>query len=68
MWFQGFPETKVVKNRMHLDLKVSVERDVSSALRAQRVSAAVERLARTGATRCGSWTSLRGTTPVRFVP
>jgi hypothetical protein len=49
VWFQQVPEPKVVKNRVHLDLKVGGGRDVSLALRAQRVTATVERLTQAGA-------------------
>ncbi|HEU5026999.1 MAG TPA: VOC family protein [Spirillospora sp.] len=50
VWFQRVPEPKVVKNRLHLDVKVSGGRDVPMAVRVQRVNSTVERLTRAGAT------------------
>jgi Glyoxalase-like domain len=50
VWFQRVPETKVVKNRLHLDLKVGGGREVPLAARIQRVNAMVERLSGAGAT------------------
>ncbi|WP_232382884.1 VOC family protein [Actinomadura violacea] len=50
VWFQRVPEPKVVKNRLHLDLKVSGGRGVALAVRVQRVNAMVERLTSAGAT------------------
>lgn len=49
IWFQPVPEGKVVKNRLHIDLRVS---DREEALAARRVSvdAQVERLRGLGAT------------------
>jgi hypothetical protein len=50
MWFQIVPEGKVVKNRVHLDLKVSGGRPVPLELRRERVDAEVARLVAAGAT------------------
>ncbi|MET7765418.1 VOC family protein [Streptomyces sp. NPDC005336] len=50
VWFQRVPEAKLVKNRLHLDLKVGGGRDVPLTLRTQRVTATVDRLTRAGAT------------------
>ncbi|MFC7219692.1 VOC family protein [Streptomyces polyrhachis] len=49
VWFQHVPESKTVKNRIHLDLKVGGGRDVPLAVRRQRVTATVERLVDAGA-------------------
>lgn len=50
VWFQQVPEPKVVKNRLHLDLKVGGGHDVPLEVRRQRVTAKVARLADAGAT------------------
>ncbi len=50
IWFQQVPEAKVVKNRVHLDLKVGGGRSAPLALRTERVNATVERLTGAGAT------------------
>jgi hypothetical protein len=50
IWFQPVPEPKTVKNRLHLDLKVSGGRDVPIETRRQRVDAKVERLTALGGT------------------
>ncbi|MFD7441258.1 VOC family protein [Streptomyces sp. NPDC059909] len=50
VWFQRVPEPKVVKNRVHLDLKVGGGRAVPVAVRTQRVTSTVERLTKAGAT------------------
>jgi catechol 2,3-dioxygenase-like lactoylglutathione lyase family enzyme len=50
-FFQEVPEGKVVKNRLHLDLRVSGGREVPMATRRQRVDAEADRLVRAGATR-----------------
>ena len=50
MWFQQVPEDKVVKNRLHLDLKVSGGRQVPLETRKKRVDAEAGRLVREGAT------------------
>ncbi|MFF2523324.1 VOC family protein [Streptomyces liangshanensis] len=49
VWFQQVPERKAGKNRLHLDLKVGGGREVPRAVRAERVSATVERLVEAGA-------------------
>jgi hypothetical protein len=58
IWFQVVPEPKSVKNRLHLDIKVSGGadiggRDVPIEVRRQRVDAEAERLAALGATVVG---------------
>jgi hypothetical protein len=50
IWFQRVPEPKIVKNRLHLDLKVGGGREVPADLRRERVDAEVDRLVRAGAT------------------
>jgi catechol 2,3-dioxygenase-like lactoylglutathione lyase family enzyme len=50
IWFQGVPETKAVKNRLHLDILASGERTDSFETRRQRVDAEASRLAALGAT------------------
>jgi hypothetical protein len=50
IWFQGVPEGKVVKNRLHLDLKVSGGRTFPLARRKERVDAKVAELLAAGAT------------------
>jgi hypothetical protein len=50
IWFQQVPEPKAVKNRVHLDLKVSGGREVPLAIRTQLVTAKVEQLTKAGAT------------------
>lgn len=50
IWFQRVPEPKSVKNRVHLDLDVGGDRGVPLAVRTERVTAKVERLAAAGAT------------------
>ncbi|MEU6658796.1 VOC family protein [Streptomyces sp. NPDC046821] len=49
MWFQKVPELKTIKNRLHLDLRVSGGRDVPLPLRRERVTTTVERLVEAGA-------------------
>jgi hypothetical protein len=51
VWFQLVPEPKTVKNRLHLDLKVSGGRTVPMAERRARVEAEVTRLESLGANR-----------------
>jgi hypothetical protein len=51
IWFQKVPESKVVKNRLHLDLEVGGGREIPLATRSQRVDAEMDRLADAGATR-----------------
>jgi hypothetical protein len=48
-WFQPVPEGKVVKNRVHLDLRASGGRSQPVAVRRQKVDAEVERLVAAGA-------------------
>src|SRR3954471_14927058 len=51
VWFQVVPEPKSVKNRVHLDLKISGSRAVPLAERRERVDAEVGRLEGLGASR-----------------
>jgi hypothetical protein len=51
IWFQLVPEPKVVKNRVHLDLRVGGGREVPVAERRRRIDAEVTRLVGLGATR-----------------
>jgi len=51
IWFQLVPEAKAVKNRLHLDLKVSGGRSVPLDTRRDRIEAEAARLQRIGATR-----------------
>jgi len=50
IWFQCVPEGKVVKNRVHLDLKVGGGRGVPLPERTRRIRAKADRLTATGAT------------------
>jgi hypothetical protein len=50
IWFQVVPEGKAVKNRLHLDLKVSGGRAEPMPTRRQRVGAKVAQLRAAGAT------------------
>ena len=50
LYFQRVPETKTVKNRVHLDLNVSNGQATSMEERRKRVDAEVERLKAAGAT------------------
>ncbi len=50
IWFQVVPETKAVKNRLHLDVNAGGQRTDAIELRRQRVDAAARRLAALGAT------------------
>jgi hypothetical protein len=50
IWFQQVPEAKVIKNRLHFDLKVSGGRAVPLEQRRLLVDAEVERLVAAGAT------------------
>jgi hypothetical protein len=47
--FLRVPERKVVKNRVHLDLKVSGGRELPASVREPRIRATVERLTAAGA-------------------
>ncbi|MGH3862006.1 VOC family protein [Actinokineospora sp.] len=49
IWFQRVPESKVVKNRVHLDLKVGGGRAVPFAERRKRVTTVVDRVINAGA-------------------
>jgi len=49
IYFQRVPESKVVKNRVHLDLNVSAKREVGAEEGRRRVDAEVERLTGVGA-------------------
>lgn len=51
IWFHAVPETKRVKNRLHLDLKASGGRDVPLATRRQQVEEEARRLELLGAAR-----------------
>lgn len=51
IWFHVVDATKVVKNRLHFDLRVSGGRDVPIEIRKERVEAEAARLVREGATR-----------------
>jgi hypothetical protein len=51
IWFQVVPESKTVKNRLHLDICVSGGRTVPIATRRQRVDAEARRLTGLGATK-----------------
>ena len=50
IWFHIVPETKAVKNRLHLDIHASGERTDPFETRKQRVDAEASRLASIGAT------------------
>lgn len=54
IWFQVVPDTKAVKNRLHLDIHASGERTDPIKARRQRVDAEAKRLAGLGATVTGS--------------
>jgi hypothetical protein len=49
IWFQIVPEPKSIKNRLHLDLRVSGGRAVPLATRRERIDAEVLRLGALGA-------------------
>jgi hypothetical protein len=51
IYFQSVPESKVVKNRVHLDLNVSSGRNAPLDQRRKEVDAEVERLIAAGATK-----------------
>jgi hypothetical protein len=53
IWFQIVPDTKVVKNRLHIDVHASGERTSPFETRKQRVDAEADRLAELGATIVG---------------
>jgi hypothetical protein len=50
LWFQQVPEDKTVKNRLHLDVRVTEGRAVPVDERREQVKAEAERLAALGAT------------------
>ena len=50
IWFHMMPDSKVVKNRLHLDIHVSGSRSDPLATRIQRVDAEARRLTDLGAT------------------
>jgi hypothetical protein len=49
IWFQGVPDSKTVKNRLHLDIHVSGGRAIPIEIRRQRVDAEARRLSDLGA-------------------
>lgn len=51
IWFQIVPERKTVKNRLHLDLRVSGGRSFPLETRRERVDAKVDSLVALGATK-----------------
>lgn len=51
LWFQRVPEGKVIKNRLHVDLKVTAGRSVPLETRTRQVEAEAARLEGLGATR-----------------
>jgi hypothetical protein len=51
IWFHVVPETKICKNRLHLDIGVSGGFGVPMELRRERVETEAARLVRLGATR-----------------
>jgi Arc/MetJ family transcription regulator len=51
IWFQIVPEAKVVKNRLHLDVRASGGRAFPLETRKEQVNAAVRRLVDAGATK-----------------
>jgi hypothetical protein len=53
IWFQVVPDTKVVKNRLHLDINASRERTDPLETRRKRVDAEASRLVGLGATITG---------------
>lgn len=48
VWFQQVSESKVVKNRVHLDLQVGGGREVPLAVRKERITAKADRLKAAG--------------------
>ena len=54
IWFHVVPDAKVVKNRLHLDIRASGKRTDPIETRAKRVDAEASRLARLGATITGA--------------
>jgi len=54
IWFNVVPDAKVVKNRLHIDIRASGERTDPIEARAKRVDAEASRLAGLGATITGA--------------
>ena len=54
IWFQVVPETKAIKNRLHLDIHASGEWTDPAETRRERVDAEAARLAALGATITGA--------------
>jgi hypothetical protein len=54
IWFQVVPDTKTIKNRLHLDVHVSGGRAIPIATRRHRVDAEARRLSDLGATMVGA--------------
>lgn len=50
IWFQPVPETKAVKNRLHIDIDVTERRSAPKEARRAQVDAEVDRLVSLGAT------------------
>ncbi|MDF5757219.1 VOC family protein [Spongiactinospora sp. TRM90649] len=50
IWFQKVPEAKVVKNRLHLDVRLTEGRSVPVEIRRERIDAEADRLTGLGAT------------------
>ncbi|RZU53827.1 hypothetical protein EV385_5761 [Krasilnikovia cinnamomea] len=48
IWFQPVPETKIVKNRLHLDIRIA-DRTAALQTRREQIDAEVERLTGLGA-------------------
>lgn len=59
IYFQRVPESKTVKNRVHLDLNVSGPHGTAPEVRRERVDAEVQRLVEVGATKAQAM-DLRG--------
>jgi len=55
IWFHALPDTKTVKNRLHLDIHASGERTDPIETRRKRVDAEASRLAALGATITGAF-------------
>jgi hypothetical protein len=50
IWFQKVPETKTIKNRLHLDIRISGGRSEPIEVRRERIDAEARRLIAAGAT------------------
>jgi hypothetical protein len=57
IWFRVEPDAKVVKNRLHLDVRASGDRSLPLATRRQQVDAEASRLRDLGATLTGALTA-----------